>query len=134
MVSVCLAAPASEFEQNQWDYVLSSFRADAVYVLGPQGVYPAFHGLNAKYVESCECLGNVVVMSPEEGMNVQGEVSLEDFEHPFECTYLFGSDHSHLEAVPQDVIAKVYIPVQHTELYSWIAYAVTMWDRKVKRG
>lgn len=80
----------------------------------------------------------VVVIQPQDGLQVQGEVSLENFAHPSDCVYYFGHSHRHMtaeEIAGFNVIAKVYIPAPAgTALFANQAAAIVLWDRKVKGG
>ena len=79
----------------------------------------------------------MVLLTPKVGYNVQGTVPLTQFDHPEEACYVFGADHKHLDLamLPRTPNHLVYIPLTgYQEMYSWVACAITLYDREVKRG
>ena len=109
------------FAANQWDHAQSHFKIDSVRDWHDE--VPKEHSL--------------VVLSPANAMNVKGTQSLVDFEHPENAVYWFGSNHHHLEweDLPRQPDAIVYIPANdYTELYSWTALTLVLYDRLVKHG
>lgn len=144
-VSICLTLPGTGGTQDQWDYALSNFKPDHLYVIGDEALAPetnVFSKLSATYIEGADTLptgSDLVVMSPENGVYLPGEVSLADFAHPSNAIYLFGPDKHHLNdddhlrgAIPNHL---VYIPTDSRDnMWSWTAYCVTMWDRRMKHG
>ena len=81
--------------------------------------------------------GPFVVVSPENGHNIQGEISLRDFEHPESCYYIFGSDR-HNMALDDDALritenySTIYIPGVGKALHSPLAAAMVIYDRMNK--
>lgn len=125
-------------DQNQWDYVLSNFKPETIWILNAPEDARLPKG--ARRLNTAEDLPDnpLVVLAPKEGRFVKGEMSLVDFEHPEDAVYLFGQNNQNLSElelgnrVPDHVI---YIPTSdHVEMYSWTAYAVTYWDRSMKHG
>lgn len=77
--------------------------------------------------------GTRVVIQPADGHYVQGTVSIEDFVHPEDAVYIFGSDDSLMQ--PVDAEHYVYIPTAPTwELFASQAGAIVLFDRLMKHG
>lgn len=123
-----------------WDYLVSEAK------IPHSWVYPTHGGDNGnvddEWKTHIQCVGRdlpgpFVVISPRDGHNVQGEISLTDFEHPAECYYVFGSDR-HNMALDDDAIAletgffTVYIPGIGKSLHSPLAAAMVVYDRLSK--
>lgn len=143
MASLCIPLPTSGSFQNQWDFALSNFTPDQLFVIGDSSDAPetnVFSKLNATYLSSMDELPDqpLVLMAPKNGFYIQGEIELSEFQHPENAIYIFGSDNYQMS---EDIIGsveidfKVFIPTdsQH-DMYSWSAYVVTMWDRRMKNG
>lgn len=118
MLIVARPTPNRGTYANQWEFALSAFPADRVVDLNtPTDVQR-------------------IVLAPPDGRYVQGVESLDTLQHPSDATYVFGPDWAHL--TPEDIRdgdRLVYIPTAtHHEMYSWVAYSVVMWDRRMKRG
>ena len=144
MIRIAIDYTSVETEQTQWDYVLSHFAVDEIYVYSPDAEHPR-HSKVFKYAilittaEDLPTVGKLVVMTPPNARHVVGDESLVNFTHPAgDVTYLFGPSNVHLSEdelgarVPDH---KVYIPtVTHDQMYPWIACAITLYDRLVKTG
>lgn len=143
-VSVCIPLPADGRYQDQWDYLLDSFRPDALYVIGDEADAPGtnvFAALNATYISDCSELPTdptFVVFAPENGRFIQGNESIESFIHPTDVIYFFGHDTNWVDSdtlggeTPDHL---VFIPTDSdSELWSWQAAAICLWDRRVKHG
>ena len=142
-VSVCLPLPPTSHLQKQWDFALSNFVPDALYVLGDEADAPAtnvFSRLNATYIDTAEALPDLplVALAPEHGKYIAGTEPLSAFSHPDSAIYLFGGDHVFLSS---DLLGKreptstVFIKTaSKDDMFAHVAYAVTMWDRRMKRG
>lgn len=138
-VAVCIPLPKDGNAQMQWDFVLSNFAVDTLYVIGDEADAPVsnvFSGMNATYIASAEGLPAVtlIVLAADNGKYVQGTTSLVGFSHPEDVIYLFGGDSAFLSEdelgsrVPDDV---VFIPTDSKDdMWSWSAFAVVMWDRR----
>jgi len=77
-----------------------------------------------------------VLVQPQHGRFVQGEIDLTEFSHPEgDVLYIFGSDHAQLEQAPSHDIS-VYIPQRSTTVTLWShqAAAVVLWDRVLQHG
>ena len=83
-----------------------------------------------------------VILSPQNGHNIQGEISLKNFVHPAECFYVFGSDRHNMaldddginldpdiDGFPPGRLIKVYIPGVGDSLHSVNAASMVMYDR-----
>lgn len=83
---------------------------------------------------SGEPVDHRVLVQPSNGVNVQGQVSLLDFNHPGGDTlYLFGPDDGHLNEAPSHDVS-VFIPQLASSMTLWShqAAAVVLWDRVSK--
>ncbi len=123
--------------ENQWAYVLLHFTPRHVYAFDGELWSKPFVGASA--VLSAEELPQIpiVVLAPLNGDNVQGAISLDEFGHPAECVYLFGPDDELL--MPAHLgsreYSRVYIKTDTTDqMWSWVAAAVTLFDRRSKGG
>lgn len=143
MYSVCLSLPSKPELQKQWDFVLSNFPPDSLYVIGDEANAPStnvFAKQGATYIETAEELPGLplVILAPAHGKYVSGETPLTDFEHPEDVIYLFGPDHLFLSSDQlgqREPDETVFIPTASTDdMYGHVAYAVTIWDRTVKHG
>jgi hypothetical protein len=126
--SVCVAPYSQVWIHAQWDCVRHHFGIDPPHIIGPD------------HLASAEELPDMplVVMQPRTGVHVQGVESLSDFVHPDDAIYLFGPDEAKLplamlgSRVPEH---RVYIPtVTDREMYSFVAFAIVMWDRRMTLG
>lgn len=138
MISICLHTPVNEELQNQWDYVLNNFMVDQIYVVGGNIKSKIFK--NATYINDYSEIKskNIVLCSPDNAREVQGEISLIEFSHPDDCCYVFGRDDGYFKSNDFqniDLHKKVYIPMSNDlDMYSHVAAAVFLFDRKVKNG
>lgn len=128
--------------QKQWDYALLTLRMDKIYVIGKKKDKPL-----SKIFHDCIMISGIadlpkttplIIINPENGRYVQGVTSLVDFTHPASAIYLFGSDEGFLSPnnlKGHSIKDKVYIPAEtDDQMFSYMAFAVVMWDRKMKRG
>ena len=134
---VCIH-PTNQSQLAQWDFALSNFVPDVLYVVRQEGFEPESRSNVFRDAEFCSSVldvpGRHVVLAPESGRYVQGEQSLFDFEHPADATYVFGADNRHLDEVVEGSDL-VFIPTDTIhEMFSWVAYGVVMWDRRLKHG
>lgn len=139
-VSVCLPLPDTGSHQIQWDYVLSNFAADTVYVVGDEGDAPAanaFAAGRATYLGSPADIpasaGKRVLLAPSHGRYVAGVTDLAGFDHPGDACYVFGGDKSHMTVDDWEPSHTVFVPTDSSDdMWSWVAYGVVVWDRRVK--
>lgn len=123
MLRVCIYLEDSNSE-NQWSYLLSHFQSDEIYL---QGDYSTTDKI-FKNVKRGIPDTDLILMAPKNGRYIQGEISLGDFKHPIDATYVFGSDKSYMCDMEG---TKVYIPTDTKhDMYSWVAGAITLWDRR----
>ena len=141
MLCVALAYATQANFLQQWEYALSHFVPDAIYV----------HGANSRTLAQNKVLGSaiyfeeanelpadhsLILLAPQNGLNLQGDESLSDFSHPADAIYYFGSDSAHIPAEKFDTRQpdnKVYIPVDtNDQMYSFTAWCVVAWDRRQK--
>lgn len=142
-MKVAVSFPTAGQFHNQWDYVLSNFAPAEVWVIGNVGdapPYGAFALARSTWVPDATGLpdGPLVVLSPDTGRHIQGIESLAEFTHPDDAVYLFGSDNWNLSddelgGRPADHLVFVDTDT-NDEMYSFVAYAVTAWDRRMKAG
>lgn len=128
--------------QTLWDYLVSEAGVPMSWV------YPMHGGdngnVNEPWRRHINCVaddvpGPFVVVTPEDGHNVQGTRSLFEFDHPEDCRYVFGSDRYNL-ALDDDAVklheiidvATVYIPGVGKALHSPLAAAMVVYDRIAK--
>lgn len=142
-VSVCLPLPVHGRYQDQWDYVLSNFAPDVLYVIGDEADAPetnVFAKLKATYIADASELPDttLVLLAQDNGRYFSGDVSLADFVHPDDAIYMFGNDVEWVtdaEFGGRSPDHQVFIDTDTTDdMWSWCAYAVTAWDRRMKRG
>lgn len=145
MFAVCTPLPTNGRYQDQWDYVLSNFTPDALFVIGDKKNAPKTNvfsrKMNATYIETAEELPAdlpLVVLAADNGRVVTGDIDLSGFEHPENAVYLFGGD---TEWLHSDQLGDrepdycVYIDTDtHDDMWSWVTYAVVAWDRMMKNG
>ena len=84
-----------------------------------------------------ELPGSLVIVSPLFARDLPGEIALQDFHHPDECTYVFGASDGRLLAADFDglnVSARIYIPTLDCNQVPQTAAAMVFWDRFTKRG
>ena len=122
-LAITLSTPQSEM---QWEFIVSHFCPDRVELLGD---VPATGKEFLKHTAELPADTVRVFMSPPNAAKVPGTVPLNEFEHPENALYIFGSDNRHTEEMEADHY--VYIPSKfHPEMYSWVAGAITLWDRE----
>ena len=138
MHSVALVPSSSQSWEQQWSYLLSNFAPTSIYVLGAveRKVRPFADYVSVKTAE--ELPSPLVLMAPMNGKYYPGSIALPDFEHPENACYLFGSDNvtlstDHMGNREPDHC--VYVPTStKDDMYSFIAGAVTFYDKAMKRG
>ena len=134
IVSVCLILPTDSLYENQWAYVLRNFKPDQVFLLGGNEGAQREVFQSATVIDSLFELPDVprVVMAAEDGRHVKGNIPLSEFSHPEDAIYIFGPDERNLN-IDTDGDSLVYVDTDGSyEMYSWVAYAVAMWDRRSK--
>jgi len=137
MFGVCIPHPEKDMWLNQWEYLFTHFVPDRIWVLHAPD--DASYNATVDHIDSIQELPSVpvVLMASLGGRYIVGNESLFSFQHPADAIYLFGFDNGNFSPVGVDdlVADKVYVPTaNHVEMYSWIAGAITFYDRAVKRG
>lgn len=141
MLGVVLHTAFSESDLRQWEYVLSHFQPDVLYIVGPE-VPEGFVYQSAMLIADSSDLPaelSLVLLAPLSGRIVAGETSLADFEHPTDVLYWFGPDLTeHMDPdvyLPRPADHTVYVPTDtNDQMFAHVACAVVMWDRRCKGG
>ena len=138
MFSVAFKYNSNLTLMNQWDYVLSNFKPDKVYIVGDIDKATLSNPLKqAVLIDNVNELPDkpLVILSPSHARKHKGIVPLDKFIHPENAIYYFGSDSEimlnefKVESIP------VFIPTDTTDdMYSFVAYSVVNWDRRMKLG
>lgn len=152
MVGVCLCYTQQMWAMNQWDYVLTSFPVDEIFVLHdgkvpenelkitrhrPKKVVKCDAGVckKATMIRTAEELpkdATLVVSAPKAGRTIQGTECLHSFVHPRNAIYMFGQDNVNLGELELGNRAPdrlVYIEARTHELYAHVAAALVLYDR-----
>ena len=124
----------SQEDRDGWKRVLEAFQVEAIYQLPGLG----FRFPESIDIERLQDLHNytqapIVIVQPDFGDFVQGEIRLDDFDHPPQALYVFGGTVTRLtdfDVAGARIHAKVFIPT--TEFFPSQAGAITLWDRKLK--
>ena len=143
MVSICFINDPDENSQMQWDYILLNFRPDNLYIISEENLEfnrksPRSKSTVIKSVKDLPKNVPLVVLAPKISEHLQGETSLLEFKHPKDAIYFFGSDNGQLSK--EDFKSRkpehlVYVPVDtDDQMFSFMAAAVVLWDRRVKNG
>lgn len=140
MISVCFRYNSNQTFMNQWDYVVCNFKPDRIFVYHDEDTEPFISNplKEATFIKSISELPNdstLVIFNPENGRTIQGEQSLFDYVHPENAIYYYGSDSEtmQIEDFEGKEYDKVFIPTDTVDnMYSFVAYATTMHDRRLK--
>ena len=138
MFGVCSPHPQREIWLNQWEYLFAHFAPDCIWVLNAPDDARYYSTVNriATLAELPE--SPLILLAAPSSQYVRGDKSLMNFEHPKSAIYLFGGDHinfSERDFRDRAPDHRVYVPTaSHDETYSWIAGAITFYDRAVKLG
>lgn len=143
MFGVCYYQPDKESYKDQWDFTLSHWQPDFVYVIDTEL-------RNSKPLSTATLIKNteellkielppipLILIQPETGSNWQGDVPLPDFVHPKHAIYMFGPDNSNLVDILGDRIPKykVFIPTSFDlTMWSFTAASIVFYDRLTKNG
>jgi len=116
MVGVCFSYTRELWSLNQWDYILTSFHVDEVFVLYQESdILPEDRVISrerprpalrdsgvlqvAKLIRRAEELPkgpSLVITAPKTAPYLQGDECLHSFVHPKDAIYLFGKDNYNL--------------------------------------
>lgn len=141
MFGICYRYDLRSDIQDQWEHVLSNFglTVDRVWVRGAPADWESY--LKAPKVETTADIAGVqplIVLQHPEARQLPGTESLIDFVHPADAIYVFGADNVNLTDADdiggRAVAVRVYIPTLSLESYSFVAAAITLYDRLVKNG
>ncbi len=125
-------------DRTGWDQLLQAFHVSQIYELPGLG-HPLDRSIK---IESLADLANynapaeLLVLAGRAGDFVQGDIDLQELEHPADAIYIFGGTMTRLTAAevydaPRSV-SKVFIPAD--DLFPYQAGAIVLWDRWTKRG
>lgn len=141
MFGVCYRYDLRSDIQDQWEHVLSNFglTTDRVWVRGAPEDWQSY--LKAPKIDTLADIAGtrpIVVLQHPEAREFPGTVSLVDYVHPADAIYVFGADNVILtegdDLGGRAVAARVFIPTVALESYSFVAAAMTLYDRFVKNG
>lgn len=127
-------------DRTTWDQLLQANAIGQIYELPGLG-HPLDRSIK---LESLADLANfaptseLIVLAGVEGDFVQGDIDLQEFEHPADAIYIFGGTMTRLTAAeiydaPIEV-SKVYIAADGVPLFPSQAGAIVLWDRWLQRG
>lgn len=118
---------------NHWAHVVGHFLPSEIFTYAGGGRCKPFLNCSS-FLNASELPYPLVLVSPRNAKNHPGVKPLAEFVHPAECCYLFGPDHSAL-VMDYDPNHAVFIEYPgDLPMFSWVAAAVTLYDRTVKRG
>lgn len=121
---------------RHWNYVLKHFPNEEVYIMGaaPWNSRPLEKAKHISSIDELPKNKKVVIMSPQNGKHIKGEISLYEYKHEEDAIYVFGPDIGNLtpEHLGERETTNVYIPCEKSEFYSWVAAAITFHDIGVK--
>lgn len=141
MKIVCIPFTTREHEQTNWDYLLSNFKVDEVFIIGKKGDELPSTNVYGKgtFITSYSELpkeGTVILLAPNEGTYLKGTQNILDFVHPENAIYIVGPNHRILDESDFEgctIEYKVYIPNDtKDEMFNWSAMTVMLYDRKIK--
>ncbi len=122
--------------ENEWDYVLSNFAPDELYLI-ECGYQPTNNMMrDIQLMKSCDELPNVpiVLLAPTSMRNFDPETNLNEFSHPEDAIYLFGANNQHITQETFGNRSPDYIVTipndTHDEMFNHVAYAITAWHRR----
>ena len=145
-MKVCIFWGSDVF-QKPWDYLLMSLdisRDDVYIVADPDyeaSKSPAASTMtgSSNIIEKAEYLppGPLVVASPLHSNHLNGTTPLYEFVHPEDAIYVFGADNISLH--PQmfgerEIDYLVYVPTSGRDLFSHLAGAMVLYDRRCKQA
>lgn len=138
MISVVITATSHANFQQQWEYALSNFQPNAVYAFGGLPMTGTVVGVATEITSPSELPEDhtLVLLAPQNGLNLQGDEPLSTFVHPENVVYWFGDDSRHIQAEVFNDRAPdhlVYINTDtNDQMYSFSSYLVVAWDRRCK--
>jgi hypothetical protein len=137
MIGICFHRE-TRWEQDQWSCVFSNFGITKIWEMGDDGNSDLkIHQATTKISKTSQLPDKpLVILAPQDGRIIKGIISIDDFQHPEECIYLFGGSHQVLtdEVVDRKADFLVYIPFVKHESYSHSTAYYTLAYRKARRG
>lgn len=136
MFALCFAYENNDHTRNEWSYLCEWFNVASTFEYGkPESVKGTPHTVA---IDSMADLPDqpLVVLSPENGRHIQGDIVLRDFEHPDDAIYVFGNNHLHMSESPLFAgrdYSSVYIPTNKAEMFAVFAATLTLYDRREKQ-
>lgn len=129
---VCFSYTSTMMEREYWSYVFQQFGIEELYEVGrPENIASNYKPHAIANYSDLPKNRTLVIVAHRDAKYLQGKTPLNEFIHPKDCIYVFGSDRSNF--YPQQFIhhkfKTVYIPPSHIEMYSFQAGAIIMWDR-----
>ena len=124
-------------DRTGWDQLLQAFHVSQIYELPGLG-HPLDRSIK---IESLADLVNyapaaeLLILAGRDGDFVQGDIDLQELEHPADAIYIFGGTMTRLHEVDLrgiDKPAKVYIIAR--DIFPAQAGAIVLWDRRLQRG
>jgi hypothetical protein len=118
-----------------WNHIIANFQPSTVYHIDkfPSDLSRKKILVEGRKISSIEEIpGTLVLCSPMGATHYPGTVSLTDFSHPEECTYIFGDDG---KAISSEEFGKstpdytVYIPFM-LEVHAHVAASIVLWSRR----
>ncbi len=144
MIRIVTRLPAGQDRLDQWAYILHAMPWDEVVVWSDTADAATLPRPFANYATVSADLSafasdsTLVVLTAADARLLPGDQSLESYTHPANATYVFGSDDGSLSADDFQglTVDKVYIPQEPDSfsLFSAAAFAITLWDRRIKGG
>lgn len=145
MLKVCIPYTNYAREQNDFDYLLSNFQVDEIFVICPNGEplpdasNVVGQGTRIEYMYDLPQDYTHVLLTPQNGYEYKGNESLVSFVHPAgDVVYIVGSNHVHTTSdleFGKDPDHLVYIPTDTADnMFNYVALAICLYDRKVKNG
>ena len=127
-------------DRTTWDQLLQAFCVGQLFELPGLG-HPLDRSIK---LESLADLANycptseLFVLAGVDGDFVQGDIDLQDLEHPEDAIYIFGGTMTRMTAaeiydapIP---VSKVFITADGVPLFPSQAGAIVLWDRWIARG
>lgn len=141
MIRIVLPLPSGQDRLDQWAYTLHAWSWDDLVIWGSLSadrLPRPFRGFatTSATIDAFAADSTLVVLTGQDARFMAGDISLETYRHPLNATYIFGHDDA---ALDPDLFAglapdKVFIPqvAESLSMFSATAFAVTMWDRRLK--
>ena len=125
-------------DRTGWDQLLQAFHVSQIYELPGLG-HPLDRSIKIEslaYLVNYAPAAELLILAGRDGDFVQGDIDLQELEHPADAIYIFGGTMTRLTA--REVYdapgssSKVFIPTD--DLFPYQAGAIVLWDRRLQRG